>query len=283
VSIWSASRTAAKTAAAPGVTAKMLRVWEIHGFLQPERNAAGWRVYGQADFARIHQILALKGLGLGLAEIAGLLGGRLADLDAVLALQAKVLRRRRAEADKGLALISKARAQLKSGDAFSLDDFANLIRETTMNEKPSQTIWQDVVEPIAQRHCTSEEFELIRQMKMAFMERVDFDPGAFTKAWDVLIAEARTLMAEAQPTSPEAMDFARRWKAFAAQAMPAVAADPALRAKTHAIWDEAMADPQSAARMPITPDLLAFVSRRGRRQSGDPVRLAGDRRRQGAA
>ncbi len=263
------TRTAAKTAAALGVTAKMLRVWEVHGLLQPGRNAAGWRVYGPADFARIHQVLALRGLGLGLAEIAGLLAGRLADLDAVLALQAEVLSRRRAEVDKGLALIGKARGQLRSGEPFSLDDFANLIRETTMSGKIDKTVWQEVIEPIAQRHYTPEEIEIIRQKKMAFMERADFEPDAFTKAWGVLIAEARALMAKGEATSPEAMDFARRWNAFAAQAMPAVATDPALRAKTHAVWEEAMADPQSAARMPITPDLLAFV-----RTAADAYRAA---------
>lgn len=87
----SAARIASRTAAALGVTPKTLRVWAVRGLLRQGRNAAGWRIYGRADFARIHQILALRGLGLGLAEIAGLLAVRLADLDAVLALQAEVL------------------------------------------------------------------------------------------------------------------------------------------------------------------------------------------------
>ncbi len=251
-----ASRTAAKTAAALGVTAKMLRVWEVHGLLQPGRNAAGWRVYGPVDFARIHQVLALRGLGLGLAEIAGLLAGRLADLDTVLALQAEVLRRRRAEADKGLALIDKARLRLRSGDAFSLDDFANLIRETTMSEKIDKTVWQEVIEPIAQRHYTPEEMEIIRQKKMAFAGAWNFDPEATTQKWAELIAEATALCAKGDPTSPEAIDLARRWNEFAHQFMPK---DLALTAKTQAIWSEALADPASAARLPLGPELLAFV------------------------
>ena len=251
-----ASRTAATTAAALGVTAKMLRVGEVHGLLQPGRNAAGWRVYGPVDFARIHQVLALRGLGLGLAEIAGLLAGRLADLDTVLALQAEVLRRRRAEADKGLALIDKARLRLRSGDAFSLDDFANLIRETTMSEKIDKTVWQEVIEPIAQRHYTPEEMEIIRQKKMAFAGAWNFDPEATTQKWAELIAEATALCAKGDPTSPEAIDLARRWNEFAHQFMPK---DLALTAKTQAIWSEALADPASAARLPLGPELLAFV------------------------
>ena len=82
-----------------------------------------------ADFARIHEILALRGPGLGLAEIAGLLAGRLADLDAVVALQADVVQRRVAEAENGLAPMASARARLWSSRPFSLDDFAQLIWE----------------------------------------------------------------------------------------------------------------------------------------------------------
>ncbi len=255
----SAFRIASRTATALGVTPKTLRVWEAQGLLRPGRNAAGWRVYGPTEFARIHQVLALRGLGLGLVEIAGLLAGRLADLDAVLSLQATALQRRRAEADKGLALIAAARVRLKSGEPFSVDDFANLIRETIMSGKPDKSVWQDIIEPIAQRHYTPEEYELILQKKMAFKERVDFESGAFTQAWDALIAEAKALMAKGEPTSLESMDLAHRWNAFAAQAMPDVLTDPALRAKTHAVWKEALANPQSAARMPVSADLLAFV------------------------
>ena len=65
-----------------GVSIKALRLYERRGLLKPLRSEAGWRTYGPDQIARLHQILALKGLGLSLASIGQLLAS--ADtLDAV--------------------------------------------------------------------------------------------------------------------------------------------------------------------------------------------------------
>ena len=95
-----------------GVSPKALRVYERSGLVRPHRTAAGWRAYGPAQQARLHQVLVLKRLGLSLARIGELLAGKLQSLDAVLALQQQVLEGRRAETDRSLALLSAARAKL---------------------------------------------------------------------------------------------------------------------------------------------------------------------------
>src|SRR5690348_15115204 len=91
-----------------GVSIKALRLYERHGLLAPLRSEAGWRTYGPPQVARLHQVLALKRLGLTLAHIARLLAGR-DELDGVLALQEQVL-----------ALIRAARAKLAAGQALSI-------------------------------------------------------------------------------------------------------------------------------------------------------------------
>jgi DNA-binding transcriptional MerR regulator len=63
----------AETAKRFGISIKALRLYEQHGLLKPLRTANGstgaaWRVYGSDQIARLHQILALKRLGLSLGQ-----------------------------------------------------------------------------------------------------------------------------------------------------------------------------------------------------------------------
>jgi MerR family transcriptional regulator, thiopeptide resistance regulator len=80
-----------ETARRLGVGVRALRLYERRGLVRPGRTHAGWRVYGPNEIERLHQVLTLKSLGLSLARITQLLGGREADLPALLALQEDVL------------------------------------------------------------------------------------------------------------------------------------------------------------------------------------------------
>jgi DNA-binding transcriptional MerR regulator len=95
-------RTASETAKRLGLTVRALRVYERHGLVRPGRTLAGWRVYGPDQMAELHQVLALKRLGLTLGRIADLLKGRRVDLDHVLALQEEELTARKARVDRAL-------------------------------------------------------------------------------------------------------------------------------------------------------------------------------------
>ncbi|WP_136658686.1 MerR family transcriptional regulator [Nitratireductor sp. XY-223] len=67
-----------------GVSVKALRIYEQRGLIAPTRTAAGWRTYGPQAMARAAEIVALRSLGLGLAEIEQAVRGDDADLDALL-------------------------------------------------------------------------------------------------------------------------------------------------------------------------------------------------------
>lgn len=62
-------------ARATGLTVRTLHHYDRLGLLSPGRDAAGRRRYGLAETRRLHQIIALRGFGLPLAEIARLLEG----------------------------------------------------------------------------------------------------------------------------------------------------------------------------------------------------------------
>src|SRR5262249_56450192 len=97
----------AETARRFGVSIKALRLYEQRGLLTPLRSEAGWRTYGPDQIARLHQILALKDLGLSLASIGQLLAS--ADtLGTVLALQDQALVQESRRIGRSLTLIRRA-------------------------------------------------------------------------------------------------------------------------------------------------------------------------------
>lgn len=68
-----------------GVSVKALRLYEQQGLVSPGRSDAGYRLYGPADMARAAKVVALRALGLSLAQVAGVLDGDPASLKTALA------------------------------------------------------------------------------------------------------------------------------------------------------------------------------------------------------
>ena len=74
-----------------GVSIKALRLYEQQGLVAPRRTAAGYRVYGPEDMVRAGEIVALRALGLSLAQVARVLDGDPQSLEAALAVHEKAL------------------------------------------------------------------------------------------------------------------------------------------------------------------------------------------------
>src|ERR1700759_279405 len=110
----------AETARLLGVSVKALRLYEQHALVTPRRTAAGWRVYGPAELAALHQVIALKRLGFALARIASLTAGKPVRLDAVLAAQEQALARDAERTAAALALVRTARAKLARHEASTI-------------------------------------------------------------------------------------------------------------------------------------------------------------------
>jgi DNA-binding transcriptional MerR regulator len=240
----------AQTARLLGVSVKALRLYEARGLVRPLRSAADWRAYGPAEIARLHQIVALKRLGLPLARIGELLGGRPEAMSQVLDLQERVLAREGLRVAKALETVRKARAKLASGQTLTIDDLATLTRETTMTGKASDAEMKAIFDPLVEKHYTAGE--------RAALERRSFDPDEAARAWQTLIEEARALMAKGDPYSAAATDLARRWQA---QLHRFTQGDPELGRKAMGVWKEAMANPDAAPRLPLNPEIFAFMQK----------------------
>ena len=198
----------AETARRFGVSIKALRLYEQHGFLKPLRTSNGstgaaWRVYGSDQLARLHQILALKRLGLSLGQIGELLVGEDA-LDQILAFQERVLVEDGERISRALALLRKARAKLASGVSLSIDDLATLTQETVVTTHSTAKELNEIVAPYLEKRLTPEEGASIKQWNAAHAEIMN--------AGRDLMEEARVLMEAGDATSEAAMDFARRYR-----------------------------------------------------------------------
>jgi MerR family transcriptional regulator, thiopeptide resistance regulator len=88
-----------------GVTVKALRHYDRVGLLRPSRTPSGHRVYGERDLERLEQIVALKFLGLTLAQTKQLLERNAPSLHETLRLQRRRLEAQRLHLDRAIVAI----------------------------------------------------------------------------------------------------------------------------------------------------------------------------------
>ena len=223
-----------------GVSVRALKLYERHGLLAPVKTSAGWRTYGPDQISRLHEILALKGLGLSLSRIAELLAGRESDLTGTLKMQAAALVTQRDRANAALRLIGAALQKLAEGEALPTADLIDLIRETTLDAQPAY-----LAAYVAQleRQLTPDELDRLRH--------------GWEGSRQALIAELKTLTEHAEdPASATSLDFMRRWSHFH---LLAVGGDNALGLKARAAWRDAMADPEAAKEAPYGDAEVGFI------------------------
>jgi DNA-binding transcriptional MerR regulator len=110
-----------------GVSAKALRLYEQRGLIAPLRTAAGWRAYSPVEMARAAEIVALRALGLSLAQVARVLDGERQDLGAALAAHQATLEGRIRELSATVEKVHRLRTDLARGQAPAAGELARLI------------------------------------------------------------------------------------------------------------------------------------------------------------
>jgi DNA-binding transcriptional MerR regulator len=240
-----------ETARRFGVTTKALRLYERHGLIAPVRSASGWRTYGPDQVARLVQILALKRLGLPLARIAELLAGR-NDLDAVLALQEEALTRDSQKLSRALSLVRDARARLAAGAVLSIDDLANLAKETKMDSPLTGAQIKALLAPYTEKHLSGPQ--------QTILERVRKARAPVVTAMERLYDEAAVLIASGNgPDSAPGLDLARRWRELASEFAAGVNGLQDIALKVQDAWAEAMTDPQVAPKLAKRQQVQNFI------------------------
>ena len=235
-----------------GVSVRRIRFYSDKGLLPPVgRTSKGYRVYSEADLARLHLISALRDAGVGLKIIRKILSRHLT-LAQVLqmrlgTLEAEIASRRRiaavlratlrasepAESDlrRLLTMTTLSQAQLrkmiesfidKVVDGFQVDDAwkAQMIETGTLElpEEPTPDqidAWNEIIKML-----TEESSIVAMRSEMALVWKAGFDLAAYTAISEEALAKARKAIANGDlPTSTTAVAIAGEWLSGLARVM----------------------------------------------------------------
>jgi DNA-binding transcriptional MerR regulator len=224
-----------------GMSVRALHHYDQIGLLSPSlRTPTGHRLYQQADIARLQQIQSLRLMGIPLEEVKQLLDGaamspremidlHLARLHEQIALQNRVAERLRALA-----------AHLDMVEGASIDDLCHIIQVTTAMEK----------------YFTTEQLEVLRERRTSIGEA---HMNEVREEWNEIIPKVRKAIADnVDPTSPEILAIARRWKALAEEF---TGGDPKIaQAVTTMYQQEGPTLQQQLGEVP-TPDMFAYMGK----------------------
>ena len=115
-----------------GISIKALRVYENAGLVRPDRREGGWRIYSPDDVARLHQVLALKSVGLSLAQVRQVLDAPASDLKQTLGIQQRHLAAQISDLKKRLAAVNLAQRRLDEEGSLGVEQIIALTTETAI-------------------------------------------------------------------------------------------------------------------------------------------------------
>ncbi|WP_462184969.1 MerR family transcriptional regulator, partial [Acinetobacter baumannii] len=119
-----------------GLTVRALHHYDDIGLLQPSaRSDAGYRLYTRKDITRLHQIQALRGLGMSLAEIYTVLEDPNLALLPIIDRQIQAIDQRLTEQKKLRNQLGQLKSQLINGEELDLEDWLNMLELIAMYEK----------------------------------------------------------------------------------------------------------------------------------------------------
>lgn len=222
-----------------GLTVRTLHHYDEVGLMRPgTRTAAGHRLYSEGDVRRLYSIVALRGLGFGLTDVAALLDGD----EGVDPREAT--RRRLAELDRQLEAGQRLRGRLAAllgamdgGDAASSEELIEMVEEMTMHEK------YYTPEQLAQLERRRE--ELGGDEAMANAER----------EWAELIAAVRAEKERGTaPSDPRMQELAARWTSLI-EAF--TGGDPEIFRSLKTMYESE--GPEKASRGMVDADLMAYA------------------------
>lgn len=170
-----------------GLTVRTLHHYDDIGLLRPSvRTDAGYRLYGRDDVARLHQIQALRQLGMPLADIGSFLAHSGTPALAIVERQLAALDRQIDEAARMRTQLQHLHARLSRGEQPELAEWLTTLEQMKMYDK----------------YFSKEELN-----ELAFYH----DEKARAE-WQELVAHVALLMERGiQPASAEAKEAGKRW------------------------------------------------------------------------
>ena len=213
-----------------GLTVRALHHYDAIGLLSPSaRSDAGYRLYNEADIARLHHILALRRFGLALADIGTTLTRADLSLATVVARQIGLLTEQIQQAKALRSRLSQLQGQLADGQEPDLADWLTTLEHMTMYDK----------------NFSQEE---LTQLPI-YTQADDVEPE-----WQALVAQVQALMdAGTDPDDSQAQVLATQWMAMVRRD---TGNNPILFAKLNAMHEH---EPSVQERTGISPQMMTFI------------------------
>ena len=213
-----------------GLTVRALHHYDAIGLLSPSaRSDAGYRLYNEADIARLHRILALRRFGLALADIGTTLTRADLSLATVVARQIGLLTEQIQQAKALRSRLSQLQGQLADGQEPDLADWLTTLEHMTMYDK----------------YFSQEE---LTQLPI-YTQADDVEPE-----WQALVAQVQALMdAGTEPVDPQAQALSMAWMI---KVRRDTGDNPILFAKLNAMHEH---EPSVQERTGISPQMMAFI------------------------
>ncbi len=124
-----------------GISAKALRIYEQRGLMTPRRTEAGWRSYGPVEMQCAGEIVALRALGLSLAQVASVLEGEAEGLEPALALHQSVLEGDARRLADTIERVRGLRAKLERGQRPTVTELTRLQVSTSRRSVEFELPW----------------------------------------------------------------------------------------------------------------------------------------------
>ncbi len=222
------------------MSVRALHHYDEIGLLTPAlRTPSGHRLYQQADIERLQQLLSLRLMGIPLDEVRRLLDGAGLSTREVIDLHLARLRQQIA-AQNRLAERLTALADHITATGASVEDLCRIIEAMTTMEK----------------YFTPEQLEVLHDRRTGISEQHLHE---VRDSWNEIIPAVREAMANGvDPTSPEILAIARRWKALVEEF---TGGDPTLMRAVKTMYEnEGPMLQQQLGEVP-TPEMFAYISK----------------------
>ncbi|HEJ9095403.1 TPA: MerR family transcriptional regulator [Serratia odorifera] len=215
-----------------GITVRTLHYYDNIGLLVPSaRSDAGYRLYNRADVSRLHQIQALRRMGVTLAEVGTILARSELALPAVIEKQIAMLDRQLTQIATLRHRLQQLHTQLTVGNEPALNDWLTTLELMTMYDKYFTT---DELTQLPFYHPDAE-----RQQE-----------------WASMVEQVRQLMQNGVAAQdPQAQAIARRWMVTLERD---TAGNPAFLTRLNTMHAD---EPSMRQQTGITPAMTDYITR----------------------